>query len=124
MAARPPRLSEHDMFYTYVLMSKIDNKLYVGYATDLKKRESEYNDGKVISTRNRRPFKLIYYEACENKMDAIMREKYFKTGFGRRFLENRLENALQARDGGRGHEKQKVVIKKIRGGLQIKDWKK
>jgi len=90
------------MYYTYVLLSKADNKLYVGYTSDLKKRLTDHQDGKVISTRTRRPFELIYYEACRDKTDAIMREKYFKTGFGRRFLSHRLENDPQARDGGRG----------------------
>jgi predicted GIY-YIG superfamily endonuclease len=33
---------------------------------------------------------LIYYEACKNKERAIKREKSLKTGFGRKFLENRI----------------------------------
>jgi|SRR3989344_6026686 len=123
-AARPPRLSELNMFYTYVLQSRIDNKFYIGYTADLKKRLGDHQGGKVTSTKNRRPFELVYYEACRQEIDAIMREKYFKTGFGRRFLNNRLENDLQARDGGRGKEKQKLVVKRTRGGVLIKDWKK
>ena len=79
------------MFYTYVLLSKKDGKLYIGYTRDLKKRLTQHNSGKVFSTENRRPFILVYYEACPNEKDAIKREKYFKTGFGRRFLNNRLE---------------------------------
>jgi putative endonuclease len=92
------------MYYTYVLISKRDNKFYIGYSSDLKNRIQEHTDGKVKSTRNRRPLQLIYYEACVNKYDAIEREKYFKMGFGRRFLHNRMKNHLkaQARDGGQG----------------------
>lgn len=91
------------MYYTYVIISQKDNKLYVGYTKDLKHRFSQHNDRKVESTKNRRPFKLIYYEACTNMHDAIKREKYFKTGFGRRFLNHRLDGFyIQARDGGRG----------------------
>lgn len=80
------------MFYTYVLISKKDNRFYIGYSFDLKKRIEEHNSGKVDATKARVPFELVYYEACFNEQDAIKREKYFKTGFGRRYLKNRLEN--------------------------------
>ena len=82
------------MFYTYVLISKKDKELYIGFAKDLKKRLDEHNKGLVISTAPRRPLELIYYEACLNEADAIERERYFKTGFGRRFLKNRLRNYI------------------------------
>jgi putative endonuclease len=78
------------MFYTYVLKSLKDNKLYVGYTNDLRKRIKEHNEGKVESTKTRLPIELIYYEACIFKEKAIKREKYFKTGFGRRFLKTRI----------------------------------
>ena len=79
------------MFYTYVLISKKDKELYIGFTKDLKKRLDEHQKGLVVSTAQRRPLKLIYYEACLNENDAIKREKYFKTGFGRRFLRNRIK---------------------------------
>jgi len=77
-------------YYTYVLRSKKDDDLYVGYTDNLKRRVEEHNLGLVESTRPRRPFELVYYEACKDKQKAIEREKYFKTGFGRRFLKNRI----------------------------------
>lgn len=78
------------MFYTYVLKSKKDNKIYIGFTSDLKKRIGEHINGDVEAIRNRRPLELIYYEACKNKDKALEREKYFKTGFGRRFLKKRI----------------------------------
>ncbi|MEK7572050.1 MAG: GIY-YIG nuclease family protein [Patescibacteria group bacterium] len=78
------------MYYTYVLKSEFDGKLYIGYASDLKKRFKEHTSGKVDATRNRLPLQLIYYEACLNQVNAVKREKYFKTGYGRRFLETRI----------------------------------
>lgn len=78
------------MYYTYVLRSGKDKKLYIGYTPDLKERLKEHNSGKVKSTKCRMPLALIYYEACTNKEKAIKREKYFKTGFGRRFLKSRI----------------------------------
>ena len=83
------------MFFTYVLISETDNKFYVGLADNLEKRIEEHQRGAVASTANRRPLKLIYYEACLNKKDALKREQYFKTGFGRRFLKNRLESHIE-----------------------------
>ncbi|OHA17169.1 MAG: hypothetical protein A3H57_02705 [Candidatus Taylorbacteria bacterium RIFCSPLOWO2_02_FULL_43_11] len=78
------------MYYTYVLRSKIDNKLYVGWTDDLKSRLIAHNSGKVVSTKTRTPLELVYYEACTSESNAIKREKYFKTGFGRRFLNSRI----------------------------------
>jgi putative endonuclease len=78
------------MYYTYVLESLKDNRLYIGYSGDLKKRIIEHNNGEVKATKNRKPFRLIYYEACLSEEKAIKREKYFKTGFGRRYLKNRI----------------------------------
>jgi putative endonuclease len=78
------------MYYTYVLKSKKDDNFYTGWTDDLENRVKQHNSGKVESTKNRRPFKLVYYEACMIKKKAIMREKQLKTGFGRKYLENRI----------------------------------
>lgn len=78
------------MHYIYVLLSKKDNKYYIGYTPDLKLRVKRHNGGLVKSTKGRRPLQLIYYEACLDKKLALKREKYFKTGFGRRFFKSRL----------------------------------
>ncbi len=80
------------MFYTYILISKKDNKLYTGYTKNLKLRFEQHNTGLVESTKNRRPFMLIYYEACLNKKDAIVREKYLKTFYGKMFIGKRLKS--------------------------------
>lgn len=80
------------MYYTYVLLSERDNKFYVGFTKDLKRRVHEHNKGLVVSTKHRGPLKLIYYEACLNELDALSREKYLKSGYGRRYLNKRIEN--------------------------------
>jgi len=82
------------MHYVYVLKSTKDSKFYTGCAEDLRKRFREHNDGKVSSTKNRRPLELIYYEASLEKTDAFAREKYLKTGMGKRYLKNRLKRFL------------------------------
>lgn len=81
-------------YYTYILKSDKDGKLYTGYTKDLKLRLEEHNKGNVESTKERRPIKLIYYEACLNRSDATPREKYLKTHLGKMFLKNRLKSYL------------------------------
>ena len=79
------------MHYVYILLSERDNQLYTGCTHDLKERYDLHNAEKVESTKNRRPLKLIYYEASINKQDAFKREKYLKTTYGKRYIYNRLK---------------------------------
>ena len=77
-------------YYTYVLQSTLDKRFYIGFINNLRKRFLKHQNGEVPATKKRRPLKIIYYEACLNKEKAVKREKYFKTGFGRRFLKARI----------------------------------
>ena len=79
-------------YYVYVLFSEKDGNLYTGYTNDIRERLKFHNEGKVTSTKNRRPLKLIYYEGCLNQQDATRREKYLKSGNGKIYLKNRLSN--------------------------------
>lgn len=81
-------------YYIYVLLSLKDQKLYIGYTTDLKRRISEHTYGKVISTRHRLPFKLIHYEYFTNIDDAKAREVFLKSGFGRTQLKEALKRTI------------------------------
>lgn len=80
------------IYYVYVLLSEKDNLFYTGYTSDLKNRLEQHNSGKVFSTKNRTPLRLIYYEGCLNQQDATRREKYLKSGSGKIYLRNRLSN--------------------------------
>ena len=82
------------MHYIYILQSEKDKQFYTGYAGDLQNRLVEHNSGKVKSTQNRLPLKLVYYEACQNQQDATHREKYLKTAWGKRYIKQRLKNYL------------------------------
>ncbi len=82
------------MYYTYVLISLKDKKFYTGYTSDIEKRLLAHNNGDVTSTKYRRPLKLVYYEACLNQADALHREKYLKTTYGKRYIKNRIKNML------------------------------
>ncbi len=81
-----------DFFYIYVLISEIDGNLYTGYTKDLKSRLQAHQEGKVPSTKNRRPLALIYFKGCISQEDALRREKYLKTHYGKMFLRNRLKS--------------------------------
>lgn len=81
-------------FYVYVLLSEKDNQFYTGYTSNLRERLKLHEEGKVISTKNRLPIKLIYFEGCLNQQDATRREKYLKSGNGKIYLRNRLNKFL------------------------------
>ena len=82
------------MHYVYVLRSKKDGLLYTGSTGDLKKRLDEHNKGYEPGTKHRIPFELAYYEACQSKYDALRREKYLKTTYGKRYIKSRLRDYL------------------------------
>jgi putative endonuclease len=71
-----------------------DGDLYTGFTEDLKLRFEQHNKGLVESTKDRKPLKLVYYEASLDKDDAIRREKYLKSYHGKMFLKKRLKSYL------------------------------
>lgn len=74
------------MHYVYVLQSLKDTGLYVGLTEDLRRRFQQHQTGESQSTGHRRPFELIYYEAYRMRQDAEGRERFLKSGAGRRYL--------------------------------------
>lgn len=82
----------NQFYYTYVLHSESDGNFYTGYTSDLKLRFEQHCNGEVQSTKERRPFKIIYFEACLTQSDALKREKYLKTHYGKMFIRNRLKS--------------------------------
>lgn len=73
-----------------MLKSKKDGDWYIGSTNNLIQRIDRHNKGYVPATKDRRPFELVYYEACLSKKLAIAREKSLKTGYGRAYLSRRL----------------------------------
>ena len=63
------------MFYVYILKSRRDGKIYIGFTSDLSNRLEEHNSGKTKSTSYRTPLDLVYYEAYKSRDDAEKREK-------------------------------------------------
>ncbi|MCK4453893.1 GIY-YIG nuclease family protein [Candidatus Parcubacteria bacterium] len=84
------------MFYVYLLKSKKDKKFYIGLTSNLKRRFKEHNNGYTRSTKGRRPFDIIYYEAYLNFEDAKTREsrlKKFKNSYTE--LKKRIPRSLK-----------------------------
>jgi putative endonuclease len=83
------------MYYIYLLKSKKDEKLYIGFTPNLVKRLEKHNKGEVESTKHRRPFELIYFEGYKSLKDATRREHNLKL-FSRAYsaLKTRLEKSL------------------------------
>ena len=82
------------MHYTYVLRRNRDQGFYTGCTSDLRQRCREHARGGVRSTSHRRPLELIYYEACLSRDDALRRERFLKSGKGKRYLRSRLAAGL------------------------------
>jgi putative endonuclease len=82
------------MYFVYVLESLKDRGWYIGFTEDVHRRLIDHNSGKNYSTSQRRPMRLIYYEAYMEKMDALGREKFLKSGSGHRFLKKQLVHFL------------------------------
>jgi putative endonuclease len=109
-------------YYVYVLQSEKDRKFYIGCASNIKKRLEEHNSGKVSTTRNRRPLKLIYWEGCLNQQDAASRERYLKTTWGKRYIKSRLKEYITGQSPKRSGEAIHLlfIIDDLRFGPQIK----
>ena len=78
------------MFTVYVLYSLKDKHTYVGCTKDINKRVEEHNLGRVPSTKLRRPLRLVYQEDFEDQHEAFLREKHYKSSWGRRRLRKNL----------------------------------
>jgi len=78
----------------YLLESTIDKSWYMGYSSNLRKRFASHNAGINKATKSKRPWKLIYYEAYLDRLDAKGRERFLKSGSGRRFIKKQLSKYL------------------------------
>ena len=82
-------------YYVYILQSLNNNSFYIGYTSDLKKRIKDHNSGESKATKPFRPYRLIFYEAFLNRIDAKNREVYLKGGYGRKTIRSMLKNYLK-----------------------------
>ena len=79
------------MYTVYILKSKKFDKTYVGYTSNLIQRFYSHNElSKKGWTKKFRPWQVVYTEVYEDKLEAMDREKWLKTGVGRRFIKDNI----------------------------------
>jgi putative endonuclease len=83
------------MFYIYVLYSEKFSRYYTGFTKNIEHRLIEHNNGKTKSTRPYRPWKVIFSEECNTRLEARQKEKYYKSGTGREKIKNFHINILK-----------------------------
>ncbi len=81
--------------FVYVLESKVDKSWYIGYTTDVARRLTEHNTSKNISTKTKKPWQILYFEAYRDKRNALGREKFLKSGSGHTFLKKQHKHYLR-----------------------------
>lgn len=86
------------MFSIYILQSLKDKRTYVGFSDNVEERLIRQNQGYVNATKNRRPLKILFTEKAKDMQEAKNREKYWKSGAGRRRLKYYFENGFPCRD--------------------------
>lgn len=78
-------------YFTYVIKSEYNGKIYIGQTDNLELRLRRHNgtlpSKKGSYTRiNKGPWRLVYHEVFNTRGEAIMREKYLKSHRGRDWL--------------------------------------
>jgi putative endonuclease len=75
------------MYSVYVIWSNKLKKRYVGSTQDIESRLKQHNSGKTPFTLRGIPWILIYNETFETRSEALIREKFLKSGTGRKWLD-------------------------------------
>jgi len=78
-----------------MLRSESDSGFYIGFSTNLRARLRQHQNGESLATKSRGPWKLVYFEAYTERENAEGREKFLKSGAGRRFLRAQLRHYLK-----------------------------
>ena len=82
----------NEVYFTYILISEKSGRYYVGHTADIDERIKTHNSGKVISTRNKGPWKCIYFEEFNSKLEANRRELEIKSKKSRKYIEELINN--------------------------------
>jgi putative endonuclease len=83
------------MYYVYAISSLKRNYIYVGLTNNIERRFSEHNTGRNKTTKPYSPFVIIYVEEYSNRIEARIKEKYFKSGIGKEKLRIIRDNYLK-----------------------------
>jgi putative endonuclease len=67
------------LYYTYILQSQKNYTYYTGSCKNIDIRLNRHNKGQVKSTKNKRPYKLVYIEEFNSRSEAYGRELQIKS---------------------------------------------
>jgi len=85
------------MFWVYVLVSESTNRRYIGQTNDLERRLAEHNsrehNPRKHTSRNKGPWRLVFSEQYATRSEAMKREKWLKSGVGRKWLNKTIGRA-------------------------------
>ena len=73
-------------YYLYILRSEKTNKIYIGHSQNVGKRLRQHNAGESDSTRFACDWAVVHTEAYSSRSLAMKREKFLKSGRGRKIL--------------------------------------
>ena len=71
-------------FWVYGIQSEFSGRIYIGQTDSLLRRIEEHNAGRVISTKDQRPWKILAVEKFKSRNDARWRENCLKKSRGQR----------------------------------------
>ena len=89
------------MYFVYVLCSASHDRLYIGSSAAPDERLQSHNASRVRSTKAYRPWVRVLLEEYADRETAEKRERYLKSGWGRKELKKRL--AAEGWQSGRMH---------------------
>ena len=89
------------MYYVYILESENSGRWYIGMSEDPEKRlREEHNVGNVRATKGYRPYRLVYKERYETRVQALRRERQIKnSGAIRKGIKRQLTNTASSSNG-------------------------
>lgn len=82
------------MFYVYILQSELNNRYYIGSTIDVEKRVEKHNKGYVSSTKNMRPWKLVFFQGFATSHEAKRIEYRLKKLKRRDYIEKIIKEQM------------------------------
>lgn len=69
------------MAFVYVLVTR-DGTRYIGSTVNIDRRFREHTNGRVLSTKHKRPVRLFAVRTCSTISEAVLWEKKYKRSHG------------------------------------------
>ena len=81
------------MYYVYAIYNDEIDRVYIGQTIDIVQRLLEHNNHTYKSSYTSRfdgKWRLVYKEVCQNRQEALIREKQLKSFKGRQFIKTQI----------------------------------